>query len=180
MASICGGCRNMHRKVVGERKSLSDVIPLVLEKLPEGVVVTPNDLRKIGVAASWSTILKAVLLISNVQKRLEEKGVVVDVWKEGREWKIGVRKRLYGMSREEKLKYLRERFFPEPDEKDLLLARLLKMDATSLEKGRKLKKGEIIEDMIKKGWLAEEDGKYYLTELGMKVAKVTLEMYPEG
>ena len=115
---------------------------------------------------------------------------LVQEWKEGK-WervKIGMLPtmvkskicNLYGMSREEKLKYLRERFFPEPDEKDLLLARPLEMDATSPEKGRKLKNDETIEDMIKKGWLAEEEGKYYLTQLGVKVAKVTLEMYPEG
>ena len=152
---------------------------MVLEKLPINGVVTPSDLKRAGIQASWQTILKAVQLIEDVQKRLEEKGVVIDIWREGREWKIGTRKKLNGMSLEERLKYVRQSFFPEPDERDILLAEMLRAGATDPKTGIKLRRNKLIEELLSDGWMKEHQGRFYLTELGVRISKTVLRMYPE-
>ncbi len=161
------------------RISLSDVITMVLEKLPTNGVMTPSDLKKAGIQASWQTILKAAQLIEEVQKKLDEKVVVIDIWREGREWKIGTRKRLEGMSLEERLRYVRQNFFPEPDERDILLAEMLKAGATDPKTGIKLRKNRLIKELLADGWLAEQQGRFYLTDLGVKISETVLRMYSE-
>lgn len=161
------------------RISLSDVITMVLEKLPTNGVMTPSDLKKAGIQASWQTILKAAQLIEEVQKKLDEKGILIDIWREGREWKIGTRKRLEGMSLEERLRYVRQNFFPEPDERDILLAEMLKAGATDPKTGIKLRKNRLIKELLADGWLAEQQGRFYLTDLGVKISETVLRMYSE-
>jgi len=163
----------------GSRVSLSEVISIVLEKLPTNGVVTPSDLKKAGIQASWQTILKAAQLIEEIQKKLEERGIVIDIWREGREWKIGTRKRLHGMSLSERLRYVRQNFFPEPDERDILLTEMLRVGATDPKAGIRLRKNKLVEEMLKDGWIAENQGNFYLTDLGVKISKTILRMYPE-
>jgi len=162
-----------------KRVSLSEVISIVLEKLPTNGEITPSDLKKAGIPASWQTILKAVQLIEEVQKKLEEKGIVIDIWREGREWKIGTRKRLHGMSMKERLRYVRQSFFPEPDERDILLTEMLRVEATDPKTAIKLRKNKLIEEMLNDGWIAEHQGNFYLTDLGLRISKTILRMYPE-
>ena len=161
------------------RRPLSDIISDVVDVLKEmeGSISTVTDLsRRIG--ASWESIYKALRVIEKVQS-LWDSGLAIDVFREGRSYKIVVRRRFAGMPVEEVARAVRNMYFPEPDEMDLLLVKLLRAKALDSESAVKLKAGPALKKALKIGYLAEANGRYYLTKLGSKAAEVTLSMYPE-
>ena len=79
------------------------------------------------------------------------------------------------MSMEEIIRRGREEF-PEPDEMDILLTKLLKANALDPESAIEIEGP--VERAMQLGYLTQSDG-YYLTELGKRAAEITLIMYPE-
>ncbi len=161
------------------RKPLTAVISEVVEALRvmEGSVVTVADLSR-RVNASWESVLKALKVIEEVQS-LWDSGLALDLFKEGRSYKVVVRRRFSGMPLREIAQRVRNVYFVEPDEMDVLLVNLLKMRAVNPSSAIKLRRGPAIERALELGYIAEANGSYYLTELGVNAAEVTLEMYPE-
>ncbi len=161
------------------RKPLTAVISEVVEALRvmEGSVVTVADLSR-RVNASWESVLKALKVIEEVQS-LWDSGLALDLFKEGRSYKVVVRRRFSGMPLREIAQRVRNMYFVEPDEMDVLLVNLLKMRAVNPSSAIKLRRGPAIERALELGYIAEANGSYYLTELGVNAAEVTLEMYPE-
>ncbi len=161
------------------RRPLSDIISGVVDALKEmeGSVLTVTDLsRRIG--ASWESVYKALKVIEKVQS-LWDSGLAIDIFREGRSYKIVVRRRFSGMPVEEIAKAVRDIYFPETDEMDLLLVKLLRAKALDPSSAIRLKKGPALEKALQLGYLAESNGSYYLTKLGKSAAEVTLAMYPE-
>ena len=160
------------------RKSLTDIISDVVDVLrsEEGSVLTVADpSRRIG--ASWESVYKALRIIEEVQS-LWESGLAIDVFRDGRSYRVVVRRRFAGIPVEEVARRVRELYFPEPDEMDVLLVNLLKAKALDPGSAVKLREGPVVEKAMQLGYLAESNG-YYLTELGVRAAEVTLAMYPE-
>jgi len=161
------------------RKPLTTVISEVVEALKdmEGSVVTVADLSR-RVNASWESVLKALKVIEEVQS-LWDSGLALDMFKEGRSYKVVVRRRFSGMPLREIAERVRNMYFVEPDEMDVLLVNLLKLRAVNPSSAIALRRGPALERALELGYVAEANGSYYLTELGVNAAEVTLEMYPE-
>ena len=161
------------------RKSLTTVISEVVEALKgmEGSVVTVADLSR-RVNASWESVLKALKVIEKVQS-LWDSGLALDLFREERSYKVVVRRRFSGMPLREIAERVRDVYFVEPDEMDILLVNLLRVRAVNPSSAITLRRGPALERALELGYVAEVDGSYYLTELGANAAEVTLEMYPE-
>lgn len=161
------------------RKSLTTVISEVVEALKgmEGSVVTVADLSR-RVNASWESVLKALKVIEEVQS-LWDSGLALDIFREERSYKVVVRRRFSGMPLREIAERVRNVYFVEPDEMDVLLVNLLKLRAVDTSSAITLRRGPALERALELGYVAEANGSYYLTELGMNAAEITLEMYPE-
>ena len=161
------------------RKSLTTVISEVIRVLKdmEGSTVTVADLSR-RVNASWESVLKALKVIEEVQS-LWDSGLALDVFREERSYRVVVRRRFSGMPLSEIAKRVRDVYFVEPDEMDVLLVKLLKVRAVNPSSAITLRRGPALERALELGYVAEVNGSYYLTELGVSAAEVTLEMYPE-
>lgn len=165
-----------------QRTGLEEAIDILLEKLPVGKAVTPNELqRSTKVPLSWQTILKAARVIKSAQDQLDERGLVLDVRREGRRYYLTLRRRnLLSMPAEERLAYVRQRYFPRPEEQDYLLAMLYNRGATSSDGAIRLKREKLIEKLLREETLAEaENGRIYLSKEGVTIARGVLKMYPE-
>ena len=79
------------------------------------------------------------------------------------------------MSMEEIIRRGREEF-PEVNEMDVLLTKLLRTKATDPESAIEVEGP--VERAMQLGYLAQSNG-YYLTELGKRAAEITLMMYPK-
>lgn len=176
------GIKAKARTAAGGRKSLAQVALELAElgsEVKPGERLTPHSIRSLGIDASWQTILKAAKLMVSLQERLWERGLAVEVLRDGREWKIVFRRRFEGLSPEEVARRVRELYFPKPDEVDVLLVRLFNLGADSPDGAVRLLPGPALERALELGLVAESAGRYHLTELGVAAARSTLRMYPE-
>ena len=164
----------------GGRTSLGKAVETLLDKIPLDRPITPYELQELS-NLSWHTILKSAQLIVGIQNRLLKENVVLDLRKEKGKYVISARRRnLLSLPVEERLRYVRARYFPEPDTQDYLLAELYRLGATVLEKAIPLKRDTLLEELLAQETLTEtEDGRIYLTEEGAIIARGVLKMYPE-
>jgi len=90
------------------------------------------------------------------------------------------RRRLLSLPLEERVKYVRERYFPEPGPEELLLGKLFIRGAVSPEKAVKVEMSSVVEKLLSQGQLAvNSKGEVYLTEEGQIAARGVLKLYPE-
>ncbi|MEA3254617.1 MAG: hypothetical protein U9Q22_02160 [Candidatus Altiarchaeota archaeon] len=78
----------------------------------------------------------------------------------------------------ERLSYLRIDY-PELKEEGLLMLKLYGQGAVSRENGIKMIKTKSLDELLDAKQVKEVDGKFFLTELGEKVAEGTLKIYPK-
>ncbi|MDK2464722.1 MAG: hypothetical protein QI223_08130 [Candidatus Korarchaeota archaeon] len=165
-----------------KRSSLVDValaLARLADSLPPGKPLTPSSIGRAGIDASWHTIMKAARLISDLQEALWERGLAIEVFRDGREWRIVFRRRFEGLPVRELAERVRELYFPRPDELDVLLAAMLSRGAVSPESAVRLTPGPALERALELGLAARAGEGYHLTELGVGAARNALRMYPE-
>ena len=78
----------------------------------------------------------------------------------------------------ERLPYLRINY-PEIEEEGLLMLKLYGQGAVSSENGIKMIRTKSLDELVGAKQVKEVDGKFFLTELGEKVAEGTLKIYPK-
>ncbi len=165
-----------------KRSSLVDValaLARLADSLPAGEPLTPSSIGRTGIDASWHTILKAARLISDLQEALWERGLAIEVFRDGREWRIVFRRRFEGLPVRELAERVRELYFPRPDELDVLLSAMLGRGAVSPKSAVRLTPGPALERAMELGLAAKTGEGYHLTELGIGAARNALKMYPE-
>ncbi len=74
---------------------------------------------------------------------------------------------------------IRSAYFPTPSREEEIIVHLYLERAISRKKAIHLEKSNLVGKLIEQGQLAEEQGKIYLTEEGITVAKGALDLYPE-
>ena len=78
---------------------------------------------------------------------------------------------LLSLPLEERVKYVRERYFPEPGPEELLLGKLFLRGAVSSERAVKVEMSFVVEKLLSQGQLAvNSKGEAYLTEEGQIAA----------
>jgi len=140
-----------------------------------GVVMTPNSIAK-EAKLHYNTVKKYLPLIEDIQSKPE-----IRMMKTSAGYGFMVESRdLLSLPEEEQIRIIRNDYFPEVGEEDVFLTKLLKVGATSREKAIKVK----MKPFIKKGIDAKRykktnDGRLYLTSLGVMMARGALDIYPE-
>jgi len=164
----------------GGRTSLDKAVEILLDKVPLDRPITPHELQELS-NLSWHTILKSAQIIVGIQNRLLKENIALDLRKERGRYVISMRRQsLLSLPVEERLRYVRARYFPEPDTQDYLLAELYRLGAAVPEKAIPLRRDSLLEELLAQETLAEtENGRIYLTKEGAIIAKGILKMYPE-
>lgn len=160
------------------RMSLDEAVKMILDNLPEDST-TPYQLSK-NLNLNWKTVVKAVKIIEKIQRSCFEEGRRLVLERVGKNYVIRTFGNLGGLTPEQRLEYVRRKYFPEPETSDLLFAELLRRDATSPEKAVAIQRDALVSRFLRQGQFAETpEGKIYLTDEGILVAEGTLDLYPE-
>lgn len=152
------------------KRVVTDVIEDIVDIIAEAE--EPLSTREIAKKKSldWEATDKYLTMLSKIARRGTVKLVAekpnVKLWK-------------FERKPEERRRYLREKYFPEPEEEDFLYAEMLKAKATSPETAIRLKETPLLKQQLDHGQIAKAGGRYYLTDEGVKVAEGTLKLYPE-
>jgi len=78
---------------------------------------------------------------------------------------------------EEGLIELGREYFPEPDKETEFLMELYRKGATLPTNALKVRKTELIEELLKAEHIAKKGERIYLTEIGRNIAKGAMKMY---
>ena len=166
---------------VEKRLSLAEAQKAILNSFPLDHPMSINEFRKTKMKnANWQTVWKAISLINDTQKHLLENNIVLDLKKDGNRYLITTRQiNLLSLPVEKRVRYIRQKYFPQPELEDILLIELYHRNAVKKENAIRLK-----EDKITKKLLAEEkinkiEERTYLTKDGVMVAKGLIKLYPE-
>ena len=80
---------------------------------------------------------------------------------------------------EERARYVRQKYFPQPRQEDVLLVELFRRNAITKENAIQLEADEITEKLLNQEKIGKINQKVFLTEEGMMVAKGLIKLYPE-
>ena len=114
-------------------------MPEAVKVVMENISSRPESIREISsrLNMSWRTVWKALEVIKSIQDELDDYEVVVE--KVGKTFIVRKEPRtLMRLPTEERRRFVRETFFPEPREMELAILELFKRDATSPEKAVRL------------------------------------------
>lgn len=159
------------------RTSLSDAVKVVLMNIPDKPISISELALRAGL--NWRTVKKVLEIIRDTQKFLGEKMLFLE--KVGKTYVVRTeRRRLLSLPLEERVRYVRERYFPEPGPEELLLGKLFLCGAFGPDSAVKVEMSSVVERLLSQGQLAfNSKGEVYLTEEGRIVARGILKLYPE-
>jgi len=159
------------------RTSLIDAVRIVLMNIPDGPVTVRELAVRTGL--NWRTVKKALEIIRDTQRFLGGREVILE--KVGKTYVVRTeRRRLLSLPLEKRMKYVRERYFPEPGPEELLLGKLFIRGAVSPEGAVKVEISSVVEKLLSQGQLAvNSKGEVYLTKEGQIAARGVLKLYPE-
>lgn len=135
------------------------------------IALSPSEIaRKTGI--HYESVKRYVKVIEDIQKAPSIETIKTP---KGELYKA---KGLLFMPEDERLRYIRKKYMPEPREKDMMLVKLYKNKAFNAKNALMLKQNKIIEEGLRfKHFAKTKDGKIYLTELGKKIAEGALKMF---
>ena len=159
------------------RTSLSDAVRVVLMNISDKPVTVRELALRTGL--NWRTVKKVLEIICDTQRFLGEKMLFLE--KVGKTYVVRTeRRKLLSLPFEERVKYVRERYFPEPGPEELLLGKLFLRGAVNPEGAVKVEMSSVVEKLLSQGQLAFNSKKeVYLTEEGQIAARGILKLYRE-
>jgi len=166
---------------IEKRLSLDEAQKEILNMLPLDHPMSINEFKNTQMqSGSWQTIHKAISLIIEIQKHFLEENIVLDVKKERNRYILSTRLgNILSLPVEERVRYVRQKYFPQPMQEDVLLVELFRRNAITKEKAIQLKEDKITEKLLNQEKIDKINQKIFLTEEGMMVAKGLIKLYPE-
>lgn len=161
------------------RTSFPEAVKAILDTLEKG-----GDFSISGLAQATNlnrrTVQKAVALIEEVQRILLERRLEVTELHGAKV--VQTKKNLGLLSVPEQIQNLiiRTAFFPTPSREEEILVYAFLKKAISADTAIRKDRSPLIRKLLKQGQLGEtEDGRIYLSEEGLFIAKGALSLYPE-
>lgn len=163
---------------VRDRKDILTATTILLETLKSGEPFTLNKLSQ-ETGLNFRTVKKVLELLQKSQEVFQEKRI--DVSQADNLTLIQMKEKSGLTVLPEHVQHLiiKTAYFPTVSREEEILAYLLLRNATSVKLAVPMQKDSILEGLIEAEYIAEQDGKYYLTQIGQMVAKGALKLYPE-
>ncbi len=166
-------------QLLSERTSLPDAMIKVLETLKENETSYTVNRLVSETKLHRRTVEKVLGLLEQLQEYFKQTRLDVEQLN---------RIKIVRMQREVGLASLPERtqrlivksvYLPEPTKEQRVNAYAFLHNATSRGKSIELEQSDTVNTLVKQGQLLEQDGKFYLSDEGVTVAKGTLDLFPE-
>ncbi|MGQ9468654.1 MAG: hypothetical protein ACUVTD_02325 [Nitrososphaerales archaeon] len=125
------------------------------------------------------TVKKALEVILEAQKALERKKLSIEKLNRITMLRMEEKSGLLSLPDNLQKLIIRSAYFPTPSREEEIIVHLYLKGALSKDKAISIKESELVKKLIKQGQLAKEQGKIYLNEEGIIVAKGALDLYPE-
>ena len=164
---------------VPERTSFPEAVRKILDTLSgseENFTITSLSL---STGLNRRTVEKALDVILETQEVLEHRKISVEKLNNIKMLRMEEKSGLLSLPDNIQKLIIRSAYFPAPSREEEIIAHLYLKGAIARDKAITLDKSRLVKKLIEQGQLAEEQGKIYLTEEGIAVAKGALDLYPE-
>lgn len=160
------------------RTDLASATIQVIKAIQNGDEYTLNKLSD-KTELNFRTVQKILRLLEECQKQLETKKISITHLNNSTHIQMKPKSGMTSMPLPIQKMLVRTTYYPTPNREQELLAYLLQKNATSVATAIEMNPGKILSEMVDAQHIKKKGEKYYLTEIGIVVAKGSLSMYPE-
>jgi len=162
-----------------ERTSFPEAIRKILDTLSKSEENFTITSLSLSTGLNRRTVEKVLDVVLETQGVLEYKKLSVEKLNNIKMLRMEEKSGLLSLPDNIQKLIIRSAYFPTPSREEEIIVHLYLERAISREKAIRLEKSNLVGKLIEQGQLAEEQGKIYLTEEAITVAKGTLDLYPE-
>ncbi|NWG09172.1 MAG: hypothetical protein HXX80_02480 [Nitrososphaerales archaeon] len=162
-----------------ERTPFPEAIRKILDALSGSEENSTITSLSLSTGLNRRTVEKALEVILEAQRVLERKKLSIGKLNRIKMLRMEEKSGLLSLPDNLQKLIIRSAYFPTPSREEEIIVHLYLRGALSRGRAISLEKSELVKKLVKQGQLAEDQGKIYLTEEGVTVAKGALDLYPE-